>query len=462
MQKAGGVGRVQDCSDVNVTLGAGVDGYSITYDHASGKFVLSAVSGVGISKIQDADDVNFSLGVGVDGYTVNYDHDTGKFVLTAPVVPGPSGISEIQDADDVNVSLGAGVDEYALCYDHDTAKFVLRQIVGAYIACSGSVAGQNMTGGLTMTTLDDVSSHGLIIHHGKAAGSVTWQNLITLYDYADNVQFQIKTRSFDGGTMMLVPSINTSPPLDLRGVGILSSTGAAQVIQTKSILLESYYSADLSSAVSGTIYGGKDASDSLKLESTFNATKGYVLINAVGGNCGIGNSAPGTPLDINLPSAVTNAVSNVLTVRHASSGTPAAGFGVALIFGLESTTTENQSAGRVYAVWAEATHATRKAQVVFTAYDTAEREGIRIGANGSAATLGLLGATPSTQLAHVADASTAHAVTDPADSPADADALREDLVTNVIPSVETQLNNLGTKINSILTTLETFGFHATS
>lgn len=35
MQKASGIGRVQDGSDVNVTLGAGVDGYSITYDHAS-------------------------------------------------------------------------------------------------------------------------------------------------------------------------------------------------------------------------------------------------------------------------------------------------------------------------------------------------------------------------------------------------------------------------------------------
>ena len=30
MQKASGIGRVQDGSDVNVTLGAGVDGYSLT------------------------------------------------------------------------------------------------------------------------------------------------------------------------------------------------------------------------------------------------------------------------------------------------------------------------------------------------------------------------------------------------------------------------------------------------
>lgn len=64
--------------------------------------------------------------------------------------------------------------------------------------------------------------------------------------------------------------------------------------------------------------------------------------------------------------------------------------------------------------------------------------------------------------AHIEDAATAHAITDPADSPADADALREDLVTNVIPSVESALNALGTKINSILAVLEAHKLNASS
>ena len=55
---------------------------------------------------------------------------------------------------------------------------------------------------------------------------------------------------------------------------------------------------------------------------------------------------------------------------------------------------------------------------------------------------------------HVDDASTTHAITDPGDAPADADALRDDLVTNTIPSIESALNALGTKINSILAALE--------
>ena len=462
MQKASGIGRVQDCSDVSVALGAGVDGYSLTYDNASGKFVLSSVSGVGISKIQDADDVNFALGAGVDGYTVNYDHDTGKFVLTAPVVPEPPGISNVQDADDVSVSLGAGVDEYALCYDHGTAKFVLRSQASLYVALTGLVAGQNVVGGINMTPLDNVSSSGLILTQGLTTGVSDWQTLFAVYNKIPSLQMLIKVRGSDGATVMQIPSVNTTPALDPFGIRVMSSSNAAQVLQAKAILLESGFSSDISSAVSGSIYGGKDANDSLYLESTLHATKGYVLICAAGGKCGIGNVLPGTPLDINYPSAVTNAVSNVLTVRHASSGTPAAGFGTAVVLSLESSTTENQSAARVYAVWSEATHATRKAQLVLTAYDTAEREGLRIGANGSAATIGFLGATPSARLAHVADASTAHAVTDPGDSPADADVLLEDLVANVIPDIETKLNALGTTIDSILTTLETFGLHATS
>lgn len=59
------------------------------------------------------------------------------------------------------------------------------------------------------------------------------------------------------------------------------------------------------------------------------------------------------------------------------------------------------------------------------------------------------------QQAHEADASASHSITDPADSPADADALRDDLVTNTIPAIESALNALGTKINNILSKLET-------
>lgn len=49
------------------------------------------------------------------------------------------------------------------------------------------------------------------------------------------------------------------------------------------------------------------------------------------------------------------------------------------------------------------------------------------------------------------------AVTDPVDSPADADALRDDLVTNTIPSIEARLAALQEAHNGLLDRLRTAG-----
>jgi hypothetical protein len=67
-----------------------------------------------------------------------------------------------------------------------------------------------------------------------------------------------------------------------------------------------------------------------------------------------------------------------------------------------------------------------------------------------------------TEDSHIADASTSHTITDPGDAPADADALRDDLVANTIPDIESKLNSLGTTVNSILTALENANIVATS
>ena len=49
---------------------------------------------------------------------------------------------------------------------------------------------------------------------------------------------------------------------------------------------------------------------------------------------------------------------------------------------------------------------------------------------------------------------TVHAITDPADTPASADALRDDLVANTIPSIEAALNDIGTHVNAIIAKLQ--------
>jgi hypothetical protein len=66
------------------------------------------------------------------------------------------------------------------------------------------------------------------------------------------------------------------------------------------------------------------------------------------------------------------------------------------------------------------------------------------------------------QQTHIADASASHAITDPGDTPASADILRDDLVANAIPDIEAALDALGSKVNSILSALETAGILASS
>jgi len=103
--------------------------------------------------------------------------------------------------------------------------------------------------------------------------------------------------------------------------------------------------------------------------------------------------------------ATTNAITNILTAGHNTSGTPAAGLGAAVNFTLETSTTIDTQAGRVAVLWETVTHASRVPDGVFYLTDYgAEREIWRGRANGTAAAIGFLGAAPVARQAHIADA----------------------------------------------------------
>jgi hypothetical protein len=139
-------------------------------------------------------------------------------------------------------------------------------------------------------------------------------------------------------------------------------------------------------------------------------------------------------LKFHTADAGTNTAPNTVSLVHLSSGGPLAGFGASLRYGLESSTTENQDAARLAGVWLDPTHASRTAEMVAYASDSAaEREIWRGRATGAAAAVGFLGQVPAVRQAHVADPAGGLTV--------DAEAR--------------------TAINSILATLEVFGLHAT-
>lgn len=87
----------------------------------------------------------------------------------------------------------------------------------------------------------------------------------------------------------------------------------------------------------------------------------------------------------------TNTVTDILTIGRNNAGLPATGYGNALLIEGKSSTTANQPMTRLQGYWATATHASRKARSVWSVYDTLEREGVRIEADGSAAMLGFYG-----------------------------------------------------------------------
>lgn len=67
--------------------------------------------------------------------------------------------------------------------------------------------------------------------------------------------------------------------------------------------------------------------------------------------------------------AVTNTITNVLTLGHNSSGTPTGGFGTGLLFQGESSTTENRDMGRIRTLWTTATDASRVSSMVLSVYN---------------------------------------------------------------------------------------------
>jgi hypothetical protein len=95
---------------------------------------------------------------------------------------------------------------------------------------------------------------------------------------------------------------------------------------------------------------------------------------------------PTTLLHATLVDATTNAVVNAFTLGKnvTGAGVGADNIGVGMLWTLETSTTADTSAARIYAQAFAATHASRKFDLVATAFDTAEREGWRIHTDGVA------------------------------------------------------------------------------
>jgi hypothetical protein len=133
----------------------------------------------------------------------------------------------------------------------------------------------------------------------------------------------------------------------------------------------------------------------------------------VGGGLYVGgvatNPATGTAY-IKLGDAGTNTFPYLLTLNHATSDTPVAGFGSAIIYRGETSgagAVEDVAQTQMMCQWVIADHATRTAKWTLQVIDTAART-VMIGeASGTAPKVGFLGAAAVVRAAHIADATNA-------------------------------------------------------
>lgn len=112
-------------------------------------------------------------------------------------------------------------------------------------------------------------------------------------------------------------------------------------------------------------------------------------------DCTLSRIATGTFRFEGEDAGTTNAL-NVITLSHNTTGTPAAGIGVALSLNVDTSTTANTLAGRLIAAWSDATHATRTSTVTIEAVNSGSAAAVATFTNTQVALLPTTASTSTT------------------------------------------------------------------
>ncbi len=206
--------------------------------------------------------------------------------------------------------------------------------------------------------------------------------------------------------------------LNSSGLQILSGSGSGNTIdwfnsgtQIGSVfVLGDSSSASASLVSTGTLSqsglrasytGGSQSLDILALANSTNAygqifaSSGTFAGLLIGGTAGAVPSAilevRGAGLFTKQDTGTTNLL-DMVTLYHTSSNTPGVGFGASLLFNAPSTTTTDQNAARIGAIWTTATHASRTSAFVIQTVNNAGSlaEVARFAGNGDATFTGVI------------------------------------------------------------------------
>ena len=460
--------RLQDADDVNVSLGAGVDEYALCWDNDTAKFVLRAVAGGGVTDhgaltglTPDDDHTQYTLLAGRAGGQTIYGGTAANEDLaleptshstktTADLILANAG-GRIVLADTTTALTGViykGADRFIHNFHHPSGQSVPPDGGNMFIGVNAG----NFTMGSTATSSFLSSANVGIGQQSLSSNTTGYSNTAVGYQacisnttgyynfglgaqalYNTNIGYQ--NTAIGGQALFANTSGHTNIGIGTSAGRYISGGSVANQTSNTSIYLGALTKA-LADAGSNEIVLGYNTTGFGSNSAAYgNASITKHVFQT--GSVGIGTAFPATLLHAVSTTATNNAIRNVLTLGSnvTDSGVGAAGLGAAILFQAESTTTVDTTQARIAALWYEATHATFKADLVGYVSDAAgEREIWRGRGNGSAAAIGFLGAAPVARIAHVADPTGGATV--------DAEAR--------------------SAINSILATLETFGFHATS
>lgn len=302
--------------------------------------------------------------------------------LTDVIITSPSSNQLLQyngtNWVNVTVSLGGGVTDHgalAGLSDNDHPQYYLASNVSTdaqnfLSAINSNLTYNNNTNRLTVTG-------GLVTPGIRPASNGT--SALGWFD-ASGTQFVY------GDTMNRRLGIGTVPSEALHTSGNLRIDGAFV-----------YLNGNLFANANGStdIILGSNLGRNFYFRTASGANRLAML--AASGYVGVGlNPIPTTQFDCQDTNSSTSAIQNAITMRSTNAGTPGEGFGIGFRVGLKSSTTADQSAGRLTWEWIVATHASRASRCKLSAYaivtsTETEQEAIRWDGNSAGIRLGFYG-----------------------------------------------------------------------
>lgn len=429
--------RIQDQADFGSTPGAGNSGYSVTWNNSSGKFELTNVSGSG----------SVSSVFGRTGAVVAASGDyTAAQVTNAAAVNAANTFTAAQTFNaDILASKGLGGHRFFVGGAGNNT------MIGDFQVLIGAGAGASITTGSAIVALGANAANAITNSSDVVAiGDSTLMVATTGGQVAIGTRALLATTSAPDGTGVGKDTLRSQTTGSAVGGNTAIGSNALFNLTTgwycTAIGIDTLRTLTTSTRMTGVgVEAGRNATGSLCVFLGYRAGRDEIGSNKLY----LSNSETTKPLVygefdngiIKFHSTInTDTVTNTLSlIKRRSSGTPGAGLGAALRFALHSSTTEEQEAARIAALWNVATHASAVADLVAEAYYNAggasfTASEIWRGRAGASPLIGFLGATPVARQTHIADPS----------------------------GGGTQDAEARTAINAILDVLEAFGLVATS